>query len=206
MRQQAQRLLGRLPVERIAIFADFGARGEPRQNGHLPDDRLAKGIKGADLQATGIVENSPSTLTVALNGGGSQLFGQLRVAISAVAAGCGLKEGVKDAVAHLVGRLAGKGDGKNRFRLGDLRVGQQVEKALDKELGFTGTGGRLNDERTAAVDDRFAHGGVGGFVNNVGASRAHRTLPPPARAGSRPLLPGKPRADGSSSHRKSTGK
>ena len=26
MRQQAQRLLGSLPVERIAIFADFGAR------------------------------------------------------------------------------------------------------------------------------------------------------------------------------------
>ena len=98
------------------------------------------------MQPSRVFENSPSALTVAPQGGGSQLLGQLRIAISTAAAGCRLIEGAQDAVAHLIGCLAGKGDGKDRFGFCYFRVAQQVEEALYEQLGFPGTGGGLNDK------------------------------------------------------------
>ncbi len=54
-------------------------------------------------------------------------------------------EALRDAAAHLAGRLVGEGDGDDFFGLVDHR--QQAQIALRQQLGLAGAGRRLDDER-----------------------------------------------------------
>ena len=62
----------------------------------------------------------------------------------------GASQGRDDAMAHLRGRLAGKGNGHDRLR--PVYPGQQGQEPLDQQFGLAGSRGRLDDERPGRIE------------------------------------------------------
>ena len=68
---------------------------------------------------------------------------------------CGTFEGQQNAIAHFGGSLARERDGQHLLRM--LHGRQQAQVPLCEQLGLTGTGGCLDNERRFGIERLQAH-------------------------------------------------
>ncbi len=129
-------------------------RAETRQEGHLPRQAGTQRVDGGQAQAPWLGFDLPAELAGARQGRARQAESDALVRGFGYLAAPRRVEALRDAAAHLAGRLVGEGDGDDFLGLVDS--GQEAQVALRQQLGLARARRRLDDEgvelqRAAAV-------------------------------------------------------
>ena len=142
----AQRQSSCLLVKRLSIGRDRGLAAKSRKNGHLPGQASTQGVKGGDLQASRVLQQTPVFLFVAVQHFQAELISDALVRlIGTLISLCGMQQAVHDALAHLRGSFVGECQSNDLFRVIDCL--QQGQKSLCQKFSFASTCRGLNNER-----------------------------------------------------------
>ena len=177
--QQGEGASRRFFIQRVRVGHGFGPRAKTRQHRHLPRQGMTQRVDGVDAQPVGVGGERPALRRIARARRTRQpprdvlvrrfirRFGRHIASVSAAG------QRRQHAAAHFCRGLAGEGDGDHFFRL--RHAGEQGEVALDQQLGFARTRGRLHDERTRHIECASARSAVG-VIRARGAIGALGTL------------------------------
>ena len=119
-----------------------------------------EGVDGADVESAGVLEEIPGQLGVFGEDGQGEWAGFAVEGFCGLFAPTRVVELLPDALAHLAGGLASKGNGEDLGGMVDVFQGKELEKALDEETGFTGAGRGFDEPGAAGVKGLSACVGV----------------------------------------------
>ena len=162
--QHGYRPAGRARVQVSRVIHRPERRAHAGDPGHPAHQHGAERVDRLDAQACRMLGQPPVQPVVLGNGFPRELPGVGFVRRRGPWSG-GACQGRDDAMAHLRGRLAGKGNGHDG--LWPVHSCQQGQEPLDEQFGLAGPRGRLDDERPGRVERletlllvrcRFNHG------------------------------------------------
>ena len=151
-------------VERDSVLNGLKRTAETCEEGAVVRDTQAEGIDRFDGEPPGMVEQVPVAAFGLCEGCAGESDAVRLVGREGAAAG-GCFEIGEDAGTHFGRRRASEGDGEDFFGLVD--DGKELEEATGKQVGFTGTGGGLDDNGAIDVEGSFARVGVGGKEKRI---------------------------------------